>query len=65
MTPTTTTQTFTPTGIADLLAEWDAIVTAPAGPVGWEVWQQRRIAADLWALGVIAALADTSKAVEC
>lgn len=64
MTPTTTTQTSTPATIVDLLAEWDAIATAPAGPVGWEAWQQRRIAADLWARSALAALADTSKAVE-
>lgn len=62
---TTTTQTFTPATIADLLAEWDAIATAPAGPVGWEHWQQRRIAADLWARSALAAMADTRKAVEC
>ena len=64
MTPTTT-QTSTPAGITDLLAEWDAIATAPAGPVGWEAWQQRRIAADLWARSALAAMADTRQAVEC
>ena len=48
-----------------LLAEWDAIATAPAGPVGWEVWQQRRIAADLWTRSALAAMAGTRQAVEC